>query len=393
VSKTDPASGGRGRPSRWKQFEREFLAGLPEEQQRWLQLEIGPDGPVGLPDLLALSRNDLLRLFPGPPVKVDDPERPPRQSLNDRRTIRALAWQLAMRIGSGDLPRLDGNMRTGWYRFIEPFYLEKDLLDSDLGPELDPLRILLPEDAVGVLEEAQIQALRLDWLRAASPMARALNRAARERYVTNAMTEAFDDLYLAGILDFEDHFGFIDPGEARYHVGRKKARKVLATEKLGLTVLARRMGTRHGISWYVSNGEPSLLGLSFAAKKLKRLAGTLDVGSVTDYDPFGYSIAGSFSEKFMSRGLFGPGSVRHVRLTGSEALVRRLFTPAGLERAKRDLNRYHRFKQKQILEWMGVTGGVDGQAVGVHIDLADMQRLEAVIEDWVLDRLGDMHAV
>lgn len=377
---------GRGRPPRWKQFEREFLAGLDRERRGWLEREIGPAGPAELPDLLGLSRDALLAMFPGPPVK-DGQTR--RLSLNDRRTIRALAWQLAMRICSGTFPRLDGNMRTGWYKFVEPFYLEKELLDSDVGPELDPLQVLLEKDALGALEETERTVSLLDLLTQASRgRPGPLNRAARERYVTNTMTEAFDDLYLAGILDFEDHYGFIDPGEARYHVGRKKPRKLLATEKLGLTVLARRMGTRHGISWYVSNGEPSLLGLSFAAKRLRKKTATLDVGSVTDYDPFGYSIAGSFPEKFTSRALFPPGNVKHVRLTGTEAMMRRLFTPPDLERAKRDLKRYHRFKQKQIDDWMAITGGVGGQPFGLHIDLADLEELEAMIEEWVLDQLG-----
>lgn len=380
--------GTRGRPSRWKQFEREFLAGLTDERRQWLEREIGPEGPVQLPDLLELSRDDLLTMFPGPPVK-DGPSR--RRSLNDRRMIRALAWQLAMRISSGTLPPLDGNMRTGWYKFVEPFYLEKELLDSDIGPELDPLEILLPDEALGALEEAEHVARALglegtDWLKVLEKRAGSLNRAARERYITNTMSEAFDDLYLAGVLDFEDHFGFIDPGESRYYIGRKKTGKLLATEKLGLTVLARRMGERHEISWYVSNGEPSLLGLSFAGKKLKKRVSSLDIGTVTDYDPFGYSIARSFPEKLTAPGLFGQGRVKHVRLTGSEALMRRLFTPPELERAKRDLKRYHRFKQKQIDEWMGITGGIGGQPFGVHIDLADLKKLEALIEDWVLDR-------
>jgi len=382
---------GPGRPSRWKQFERKFLDGLTPEQQNWLHREIGPGGPAELPDLLDVSRKDLLVLFPGPPSKSTETAGT-RQTLNDRRTIRALAWQLAMRISSDVLPPLDGNMRTAWYKFIEPFYLDKELLDSDLGPELNALEVLLADEAQGALEEAeeQARALGLDgpgWLEALARRAGSLNRAARERYVTNTMTEAFDDLYLNGILDFEDHFGFIDPGEARYHVGEKKAGKLLATEKLGLTVLARKMGTKHGISWYVSHGEPSLLGLSFAAKKLKARVTGVNTGTVTDYDPWGYSIAESFPTKLESPGLFGSGKVQHRRLTGSEAMMRRLFTPEELNRAKRDLNRYHRFKQKQIKEWMEKTGGLGGKAFGVHIDLADIGKLEILIEDWIFDRL------
>lgn len=380
--------GKRGRPPRWKQFEAEFLARLDPERLAWIDREIGPGGAAALPDLHKLAHADLLLTFPGQPVGSGDGRK--RQSLNDRRLIRALAWQLAMQISSRTIPRLDGNMRTAWYRFVEPFYLEKDLLDSDLGPELDPLEVLLEPDALGALEEAEAEFRfhLLEWLRAAAAgRPSALNRAARERYVINTMTEAFDDLYIEGILDFEEHFGFMDPGEAQYSVGENKAGKLLVTEKLGLTAMARRMGAKHEISWYVSQGEPSLLGLSFLGKKLKKRVSRVKVGSVTDYDPFGYRIGSSFPEKLASPGLFGPGQVQHTRLTGTQDLLKRLFTAAELRRARRDLGRYHKFKKKQIREWMQITGGLNGEEYGVHIDLANMQKLEALIEDWILDRL------
>ncbi len=389
MSKGPGAAADGGRPPLFKQHEKEFLAGLTPERREWLDRRIGPEGPELLPDLLALSRRDLLRLFPGQPADPEEPGGPPRATLNDTAVIMALAWQLAMKIGAGVLEPLHGNMRTAWYRYVEPFYLEKDLLDSDVGLAIDVMKLLLPEDVQGALEEAAREARTLGLLKplrlwaAGSRRAGALNRAARERYITNVMAEAFGALYLAGILDFEDHFGFEDPGEAIYHIGRRKAGRLLFTEKLGLRKLAERMGQRHGISWFVSHGEPSLMALAFMAKKLKQRVKLVKVGAVTDYDPFGYSIASSAGEKLAGEPLFGAGRVELVRLTGSQAMLRRLFTPADLQRAKRDLKRYHRFKQKQIAEWMAVTGGVDGEAFGVHIDLADMARMEKLIEEWI----------
>jgi hypothetical protein len=377
---------GPGRPPRWRQWERDFLLTLSEGQRSWLAQQAGHP-PAELPDLVDTSRRDLLRLFPGRPSP--NPDGPSRPTLNDRQVILVLAWQLAMKIRSRTRGPLEGNMRTAWYNYVEPFYLDKDLLDSDLGQPLDVLTVLLSENVLGALErsESELRMLALPGLDLLQTLGW-LGRAAREKYITDTMTEAFDDLFLQGILDFEEDFGFDDPGEARYQIGENKAGKLLATEKLGLRRLAQKMGRLHRISWFVSHGEPSLLALYFMAKKLRLRVQSVEVGAVTDYDPFGYSIASSVQLKLQAAPLFGAGKVELVRLTGSQAMIRRLFTPEELERAKRDLKRYHRVKRKQIENWMKQTGGIGGEEYGLHIDLANRTKMEALITDWIGGRLG-----
>ena len=384
----------------WKDAQKSFIDSLNARGQEYVTDDLDP---LSYPDVTTLSREQLLECFPG---KHKKRSAQPGVLLNNAHLIRVLLWQVVMKMRTGEVPRLNGNMRTAWYRHVEPLYVEKNLLDPDVGPPIDAVKVLGLPVLAGLLMEksssreghqliraweeggshdALIHALTfLNEKHGANikKMKHIFSRAAREKYLTNTISRTFDKFFLEDIFNFETDIGLVDPGESLRFIGRNRARKVLFTEKEGLRWLCQYANKTHSISAAASRGESSLLDLYYFHKHFPKKVRSIDIGAVTDYDPWGFAIARNIQEKLQHHRLFGPGKVSFNHLDGSREGLEKLFTPDELKRGRRDLKHYTQYKQSQVKTWMTAIGGLDGK-YGIHVDLAPPPKLHALVDDWV----------
>ncbi|MDD5170297.1 MAG: hypothetical protein PHN75_15880, partial [Syntrophales bacterium] len=287
-----------------------------------------------------------------------------------------------------------------WYRYFDPLYVGNSLLESDVGEEIDAVKLLLPEVLQEIMKEEEHRGSRgMEELRRAieghprglEEMSRSARRvyeraskAARERYIINTMTGTFDRFVENGIFRFKKDFGFEDPREGFSIIGQSRPKIIFFTEKEGLWWLCKDLAKRHEITVVASQGESSLLAMEFLVEKLKkRRMKSVIVVALTDYDPWGFLIAENFAKKLEYDVFFGKDNVELVRLNGSQDDLKKLFTDEQIEKGKRDLTMYSQYKQSQVSKWMDKTDGIGGKPFGIHVDLAHPDRLKAVVDAWI----------
>ncbi|MBI2267028.1 MAG: hypothetical protein HYU64_18010 [Armatimonadetes bacterium] len=357
----------------WKDIEQEVIEGFKDWQKIWTGENINLDKDN---DLLLKSRDELIRMFP---VVVSEPGKKKRLALNDVKCLKTFIWQCWLRIKVSELLPVDGNIRSFWYRNLEPFYMDKNLLESDVGPPLRDLVRYLPigddlarSDLVGLLE------------RGAPGLLVRLSRTARENYLQDLISICFDEFVLEGILRFQGEFRFRDPREGFRIIGKRRPRLLFFTEKEGLWWLCEYAAGKHGVTAVASQGESGLLAMEYIYDALRRAGvGKVVIGAVTDYDPWGSAIAANVAEKFGHSVFFGPGKVKLSVLNGVESDLKKFFTPQEIEHGKRDLTKYSKYKKSQVDEWFAKTGGIGGERYGIHVDLADRGKLRKEVDRWV----------
>lgn len=368
----------------WKEKEGEVLAGLTEARRKFVRenVNLEPDN-----DLAKKSRAELLRMFPH---WVKEPKKRKRLSLNDRACVMTLIWQWWLKIMTGEIPVVDGNIRTMWYKLLEPFYIEKDLLVSDLSPRAVILSAGFPLfGPVGVLCVIDPGPVMLGLGRKDPAALARLLRSARETYLQNLLSLCLDEFVMEGIFRFQGEFRFWDPRPGWRLIGRRRRRIILFTEKEGLWWLCEYAWKKHGITVVASQGEAGLLALEYLYDDLQKAGvGSVVIISVNDWDPWGRAIGENFADKMRLPIFFGPGNVEMRLLIGTQDGLKRLFTPKEIERGKRDLRNYSQYKQSQVEEWVALTGGIGGEPYGIHIDLADRERLCAQVDEWVASASG-----
>src|ERR1017187_3776703 len=122
----------------WKDMEAEVLKKLDSDDHKtyeWVKkrVNLDPDNDVRLK-----TREQLLKMFPGTVVIGDKKY----QSLNDMACLNTLIWQSWLMIQTGSLPQVLCNIGSFWYRELEPFLIDHDLMKSDTG---DPVQLALAE--------------------------------------------------------------------------------------------------------------------------------------------------------------------------------------------------------------------------------------------------------
>lgn len=387
----------------WKDAERKFLKTLEDEKRSWVEKTVNLDADN---ELTEKTRAQLIRMFPGKPKAIEGKK---YKTLNDKEMILTFVWQVAMKIRAGVYTKIKGNMRTAWYKYLEQIYVGNDLLASDVGEPVDAVELLMPavfqnllmmepqifDGAAGELRKAlsgHPKTLR-KMSRAVRKAYELVQHAARERYVINTMTGSFDEFIRQGIFRFGDDFGFMDPGDRYRIIGQKRPRVIFFTEKEGLWWLCEELAKDHGITVFSSQGETSLLAVEFLVGLLKKEdVKSLVVGALTDYDPWGYEIAGNICVKLAYDIYYGleyrkdgtkKDNVHLTRLNGTQEDLNKLFTPEQIQKGKRDLRTYSQYKQDQVKDWMEKTEGIDGEPYGIHVDLARPDRLRAVADEWI----------
>jgi DNA topoisomerase VI subunit A len=319
-----------------KEMKKEIRDRLTDEQDEWLKEKVD----LKAKDIKNMTTEELRRTFPGKPKESESHEL--LSTINDSRLIYTFIWQCFLKIKACELKPVKGNLRSFWYKELGPLMKLHNLVQTDEGPLLR------------------------------------VRGAGREKYLLDKMSKAFDQYVLRAFFRFKGEFQFQDPREAFRIIGRNKPSCVFYTEKEGLFWLCEQYAKKYGITVIASHGEPGLLTMEYFADELKaRKVKNVKVAALTDYDPWGYNIAESFAEK-LREPVFGFDKVITTHLTSLD-----LFDKDVIDYAKRDLTKVSPSKKKQVDKWVEDTGGIYGEAYGMHIDNANFDKVEIAVKKWL----------
>lgn len=199
-----------------------------------------------------------------------------------------------------------------------------------------------------------------------------LSKAKAERYYEGIVAEMVgkERLFTFEQLGFEDSF------EHRREIGALHPRVVLLVEKSGLAAGARTLARRYGISLVETGGVPNLIEVEYFLKALGG-EGPIVVVAYVDWDPGGYWAAHTLINQCLRYGVACAG--------GPHFLVRpEAFSAEELELYSRGLDE----GDSRATNWVGATGGIGGQARGIHCEwLRPFARVEKAMAG-VMGALG-----
>ncbi|MEW6215351.1 MAG: hypothetical protein AB1478_09175 [Nitrospirota bacterium] len=343
-----------------EKIEKELIGGYSPVQMKWLQTKVKLDSK----NMREMSTEELRGFFKGR-----------RDDVDDASLIRTFIWQSYLLLLGEELKPLKGNLRSFWYRELSPFYKYHKLLFTDETRAMpDVFREAFPETEVLLEYVASIMGVKKG---AGNYNALLRGGWGRELYLVNKMGLSFDDFVLMGFFRFQDEFEFQDSREHFRIVGSRRPRLIFYTEKEGLFWLCKEFADKYGISAMASHGEPGYLTLEYFADKLRaKGVRNIEIIALTDYDPWGFNIAESFGEK-LAEPVYGFKRVNTTHLTSLE-----LFDKDKLDYIKRDLSKVSSSKKKQVADWVKLTGGINGEAYGVHVDHVEFDRVRDAVARW-----------
>ena len=338
-------------------LEQQRMLMLTPYQREWVEGHV----VLGAPDLRQVDTEELRGLF--------QREHAPSGTVSMAAILRTLIWQTWLLVMAGEVQPMRGNLRTFWYRVVEPLCLKHGLMRPE---EEAAMLSMLQDNAIPEL----IQEEELD-LPATSMLAFG-EGGVRATYVLGAMGRILDRFVLEEFFTFREPFAFQDPRENFHTLGARRPAALFFTEKEGLWWLARELGHQFGISVMASHGEPGLLTLEYFCRQLHtRGVSHLHVGALTDYDPWGHAIAENFRKKLELRHTSYGFTVTLRRLTSIK-----LFTPERIAYSRRDLSKVSPAKRAQVNDWVRLTGGINGEPFGLHVDNAEISLIRAQVEEW-----------
>ena len=269
-------------------------------------------------DLRTLSAGELRRRFAS--------ERSGRLVLT--RLVRATLVQALADIRAGREPRVEGNIRTFWYRWLKP--IVGRLAAEDLG-RLDPYRVLVHELAEMVGSERQ--------------------------------------------FDYAD-FGFADDNWENRRIGVGRPQVIVFAEKAGWFQLLRRVHAAHDVTVLALGGKPSLLTSEYTARHVKAALAAAGLGkavsllALVDWDPDGAIVASSFAEQL---GVFG------LEVRECELLIR----PERFDAEALRLFGHEVRATTMARRWLAGGGGIEGRLVGLSAEAMAVVEAEALVAERV----------
>lgn len=186
-------------------------------------------------------------------------------SIDKKRVIKNIIWQMFRWIKKGIEPLSDGNIRSLWYRIKAVLAYHSDILEPG---DVDTFY--------------------------------------------NALQEMIEDKNLFRYKDF----GFMDMNEPYRGIGTKHPEIILASEKLGHYIFIRKLAAEVGASFICLKGEPAIISMEYFSDELHQACGDKEktVFCITDIDPAGYSIERNLVEGLQKQ---GHKVVRVVKLVDS----------------------------------------------------------------------------
>jgi hypothetical protein len=354
----------------WMEEAKKALGSINSGQDEWLRKNVDVD----CPDIRKMTTKEIKQRFPGRFKLVQKPQNPQNPNeqnnqdagVNDARLIRTFIWQSYLMIKSDELTPMKGNMRTFWYRELGPLLKHHGIYEEEKfeGEKL-PVEVV---KIIGDFRDDEARVMEFE---------RVFKGQGRELYLLDKMSKSFDEFVLRGFFRFQNEFEFQDPREAFRIIGVKRPRYIFFTEKEGLFWLCKEIAKTYGISAVASHGEPGYLTMEYFHDALRaKDVRNVEIGALTDYDPWGYNIARSFGKK-METPIFGFG-VNPTFLTTLD-----LFTDYTIEHKKRYLGNVSDSKLSQVEEWVKKTGGIHGEQYGIHVDNAEMDKVRDAVKKWL----------
>jgi hypothetical protein len=299
----------------------------------WLKANVRFDAG----DLATMAREDILALFPATRRGKNPP-------LNDPALLQTFVWQTWLKVRSGELGSLDGNVRSLWYQHVEDLYQRNQLLPLD---------------------------------------SRGVERDEAKEIIIEIMTDQVQEFVWHRIFRYRDELNLNRTSDGIYQVGSRGRPGILFhTEKEGLYKHCEqlhdgdpdnenRLLAGESISVMASRGQPSYLALEYFAKELKaRQVSRLRIGCLCDYDPWGLCIGIAMDAKLRRLGF----NVTTWPLT-TDSLFTETDARSGknyteLLRSEPDSPKL-RSLQKMIGTWFKLTRGIRGKPICLHVDKAD----------------------
>jgi len=180
--------------------------------------------------------------------RIEKPE------IDKRMVFRNLIFQKHQWIKAGIETKIDGNIRSFWYEIKRTLAHDFDIWKpSDINIFYDSLQDMIEEDR---------------------------------------------------LFRYKD-FGFMDMGEAYREIGDGRPEVILVVEKRGLYRFIRQIAKEIGATFVSLRGEPSILSMEYFSDELRPAVGakSLQVISITDLDPAGYSIQRNLVAGLKKQGL------------------------------------------------------------------------------------------
>ena len=327
----------------WKDTEAAVLqrleARLSPENWKWLRGAVNWEAG----DLDEASTTEVRLWFNRPSNK---------NGINDTGLCRTWIWQSWIKIQAGVADPVNGNLRSYWYQIVEPFYNTHSLW---------------PEE---VLQRGGDSF---------------------EDYLYQQVLEFIGDFVRHRVFLYRPEWQFQLPSDSRYIIGRDRPKFIFYTEKEGLwnshCVPMAEGGEDHlelQITAFSTKGQPPFVAVEHLANELMNLPKPVAnpvILACSDLDPWGLRIAEQIDAKMR---FFGFNSVTTYRLITLD-----LFTPKNIKGA-RDLSGMTA-SLADIQHWLDVTGGLNGEAKGLHCDVVNKSRREQLFKDIRLGiRNGDL---
>lgn len=232
--------------------------------------------------------------------------------VNVSRLVRNLLWQTYQQIIRGELPSLDGNIRSYWYS-----HLKSVLSRLGIAEGTDHYQTLI----------GMFTRLAVDY----------------------------------GLFRYRE-FGLQDEREFLKNIGHENVHVILFAEKSGFAFTLEQLHHELGITTICLAGQPSQLSTEYFVADLAREVDlketTFQVFSLTDYDPAGWLIQNEFFERLERRGL---------KIKRHDLMQLKHFTKREIELFKYNLI----FDGAWVVllhRWMEATGGIDGEPFGLEKD-------------------------
>jgi hypothetical protein len=245
--------------------------------------------------------------------------------------LKSLIWQAHQQIQAGREPKIIGNIRTFWYRFVK---VVLSRLSYEEQGKTNPYDVML---------------------------------------------KAFTELVMGRRLFRYSDFDFTDENWENRRIGQKHPEILVFTEKRGWIRFLREVHQTFDVSVLALGGAPSALTSEYTARDIKAAMGedlpVLLVG-IVDYDPSGDLIASAFREQ-----------LRAVGLESSELVL--LIKPEHYSEAELKLNRFPLPKKQptKTRNWMKKTGGVLGQAFGLESESMPHEKVMRLLAELLDPRL------
>ncbi len=302
------------------------LGQVSSRQLDWLEDSVD----LTAPELDQLGPARLLERFGQTPRRrrAENPE----WDVNDARLMRTLVWQYHLQLRARQIRPVRGTLRCFWLTRVRPLWQSLELLKPGEGYEGDT---------------------------------------ERSRYLIRVLDEAFDAFVLEGIFRYQD-LEVYDTRERFRLIGRELPRLIFYTDREELFWLCRELSERFQVSAFCSAGPPSLVSCEWISRDLlRRQARNLRIAALTDFDPTGREEALLLGHQLSST-IFGFQSVQTTVLTELSMFSNEVITAAA-----RPLRH-----ERGLSAWLAQGGGIEGQALGLPIALAEPERILSRFEAW-----------